>query len=59
MSSRTKDVEINLRAFDIKRIKQDAIIILLGRRSTGKSVMVRDILYHNRHIPIGMALTVE
>ena len=57
MSSRTKDVEINLRAFDIKRIKQDAIIILLGRRSTGKSVMVRDILYHNRHIPIGTVIS--
>lgn len=51
------DIEINLKFFDIKKIKKDSIIITIGKRNTGKSFLVKDILYHNRDIPLGMIIS--
>jgi hypothetical protein len=52
-----KDIEINIKLFDIKKIKKDSIIICIGRRGTGKSFLIKDILYHNRDIPMGTVIS--
>lgn len=38
-----------IRRFPIEDIKLGKVIILLGKRGTGKSVLVKDILYHYRN----------
>lgn len=49
--------EINIKPFDIKKVKKDSIVTLIGKRKTGKSFLVRDLLYHNRDIPLGMVIS--
>lgn len=46
--------KISLRKFKIKDIVPNATILLLGRRRSGKSWLVRDIFYHHRDIPSGL-----
>jgi GTP-binding protein EngB required for normal cell division len=33
------------------------VIVLIGRRDTGKSYLVRDLLYHHRDVPIGTVIS--
>ena len=39
-------LDLELKKFDISKIEDDAVIAFIGRRRTGKSVVVKDILYH-------------
>lgn len=49
--------EIKLKTFDINKIKKDAVVVTIGKRNTGKSFLVKDILYHNKDIPLGMVIS--
>jgi hypothetical protein len=49
--------EFNIRKFDMKKLKKESIIVLLGKRNTGKSFLIKDILYHMRMIKIGMVIS--
>ena len=33
------------------------VIVLIGRRDTGKSFLIRDLLYYHRKIPIGTVIS--
>ena len=33
------------------------VVVLIGRRDTGKSFLVRDLLYHHKNIPIGTVIS--
>lgn len=54
---------LNLKKFDMKRItflkneNKGPVIVLIGRRDTGKSFLVRDLLYHHVDIPIGTVIS--
>ena len=57
---------LELRKFDMKSIqfKSDdkngstgPVIVLIGRRDTGKSFLVRDLLYYHQYIPIGTVIS--
>jgi hypothetical protein len=54
---------LQLKKFNMMSIKFHAseakgpVIVLIGRRDTGKSFLVRDLLYHHRFIPIGTAMS--
>jgi hypothetical protein len=54
---------LELKKFDMKNIrfdpKQNAgpVIVLIGRRDTGKSFLVRDLLYYHQNIPIGTVIS--
>ena len=37
-------MEIQLRKFDISQIKDDKVVVLIGKRDTGKSFLCKDIL---------------
>lgn len=50
-------VNLNLRKFDIGSIGDDKVVVLIGKRNTGKSFLVRDMLYHQRDIPIGTVIS--
>lgn len=50
-------IEINIKPFDMKKIKKDSIVVLLGKRNTGKSFLTKDILYHKRDVPLGVVVS--
>ena len=48
---------INLRKFDMKMIPQDAVVVFIGRRRTGKSTLLRDLLFHHKDMPMGTVIS--
>lgn len=50
-------MHLELKKFDITRIQDDNVIVLLGKRKTGKSFLVRDIMYYHRDIPVGTVIS--
>jgi len=50
-------VNFNIKRFDMKRIPQDAVVIFIGRRRTGKSTLVRDLLFHHQEMPVGTIIS--
>lgn len=50
-------MHLPLKKFDISDIRHDKVVVLIGKRETGKSFLVRDILYHNRSIPVGTVIS--
>ena len=50
-------MSVNLRKFDMKNIPQDAVAVFIGRRRTGKSTLVRDLLYHHQDMPLGTVIS--
>lgn len=50
-------VKLKLKRFDMASIKDDKTVVLVGRRDTGKSFLVKDLLYNHRNIPIGTVIS--
>ena len=54
---------LDLKKFDMKLISfnpnenKGPVIVLIGRRDTGKSYLVKDILYYHQDIPIGTVIS--
>jgi len=50
-------MSVNLRKFNMKDIPQDAVAIFIGRRRTGKSTLVKDLLFHHQNMPLGTVIS--
>ena len=50
-------MELQLKKFDIREIKDDKVVVLIGKRDTGKSYLCRDILYYHHDIPVGQVIS--
>lgn len=50
-------MQLHLRKFDPSSITSDKVLVFLGKRNTGKSFLVRDILFYHRDIPIGTVIS--
>jgi hypothetical protein len=50
-------MEIELSRFNINEIKDDKVVVLIGKRETGKSFLCKDILYHHSNIPVGQVIS--
>jgi hypothetical protein len=54
---------LELKKFDMKNISfkpdenKGPVVVLIGRRDTGKSYLVRDLLYYHQDIPIGTVIS--
>ena len=54
---------LQLKKFDMKHISfrpdenKGPVVVLIGRRDTGKSFLVRDLLYYHQDIPIGTVIS--
>ena len=54
---------LELKKFDMRSItfkpdeNKGPVIVMIGRRDTGKSYLVRDLLYHHQDIPIGTVIS--
>jgi hypothetical protein len=53
----TAALNVSLRKFDMKKIPQDAVCIFIGRRRTGKSTLVRDLLFQHQNMPLGTVIS--
>lgn len=49
-------MQLQLRKFDVSNIQDDKIIVLIGKRGTGKTELLKDILYYKRDFPIGTVI---
>jgi hypothetical protein len=56
-------MNLELKRFDMKNISfkpnesKGPVVVLIGRRDTGKSFLVRDLLYYHQDIPIGTVIS--
>lgn len=56
-------MNLELKKFNMKNIKfnlddsNGPVIVMIGRRDTGKSFLVRDMLFHHQDIPIGTVIS--
>jgi len=48
---------IQLKRFDPSKIGTDKVCVVIGKRGTGKSTLVTDLLYHKREIPVGVVMS--
>ena len=54
---------LELKKFNMNKItfnpneNKGPVVVLIGRRDTGKSFLVRDLLYYHRNIPIGTVIS--
>jgi len=48
---------LNLKKFDMSKIPKGSVIGLIGKRNTGKSFLVKDLLYYKRDVPIGTVIS--
>ena len=52
-----KRLNLRLRKFDMAKIKHDKVVVLIGKRETGKSFLVKDLLWHNQGLPCGTVIS--
>jgi hypothetical protein len=57
MGRNNSEVSLNLKRFDLRRIRDDSTCVFIGRRRTGKSFCLRELMYHNRDIPFGTVIS--
>ena len=48
---------LRLRRFNMDDLKDDSIVVAIGKRGTGKSTLTQDILYHHLDIPSGVVIS--
>ena len=48
---------LNLKKFDISSIQKGSVVLLIGKRRTGKSEITKNLLFSNRHIPVGTIIS--
>ena len=57
------EMTLELKKFDMRWITfrpdeaKGPVVIMIGRRDTGKSFLVRDLLYHHKDVPIGTVIS--
>ena len=50
-------MNLELKKFDITSITSDKVCVFIVKRETGKSFLVKDLLYYHRSIPIGTVIS--
>ena len=50
-------MNLALKKFDISKITSDKVCVFIGKRETGKSFLVKDLLYYHKDLPIGTVIS--
>ena len=50
-------MNLALKKFDITSISSDKVCVFIGKRETGKSFLVKDLLYYHRSVPWGTVIS--
>tara|TARA_B100000925_G_scaffold26247_2_gene17663 strand:+ start:5572 stop:6393 length:822 start_codon:yes stop_codon:yes gene_type:complete len=48
---------LELKKFDMRNISEDKVVVFIGKRETGKSILVKDLLYYHQDIPVGTVIS--
>ena len=50
-------MKLELKKFDITSITDDKVVVMIGKRNTGKSFLIKDLLYYNNTFPLGTVIS--
>lgn len=50
-------MKLELKKFDMSKLRDDSVVVLIGPRNTGKTVALMDMLRHHSGIPIGVVIS--
>tara|TARA_Y100000748_G_scaffold302493_1_gene304843 strand:+ start:25 stop:861 length:837 start_codon:yes stop_codon:yes gene_type:complete len=50
-------MKLQLKKFDMSSIAPDKVVVMIGKRNTGKSFLVKDLLWYHRQIPVGTVIS--
>jgi len=50
-------VNLRLSKFNMNMVPDDAVVLFIGRRGTGKSWLIKDIMWHKQRMPIGTVIS--
>lgn len=50
-------MNLQIKKFDPKSIGDNRVCVFVGKRGTGKTTLVTDILYNKKHIPVGIVMS--
>ena len=50
-------MNLELKKFDISTIDSDKVCVFIGKRETGKSFLVKDLLYYHKNLPLGTVIS--
>lgn len=57
MSKDQKRQQLRVNKFNIRDIRDDSVVLMIGKRGTGKSTLIKDMLYHHQGIPAGVVMS--
>jgi len=50
-------MKLELKKFDPSSIKSDSVVVFIGKRNTGKSYCMKDILSYHKDLPVGIVIS--
>lgn len=50
-------MKLELKKFDPSKIASDSVVVFIGKRNTGKSYCMKDVLNYHRDIPVGVVIS--
>ncbi len=50
-------MKLELKKFDPRTLKDDSVVLLIGKRNTGKSIMLRHLLSFHQTVPVGNVIS--
>jgi len=50
-------MKLELKKFEMSNLKNDSVVLFIGKRNTGKSVLVSDVMYHHKDLPVGVVIS--
>ena len=50
-------MQLQLKKFNMKMIKDDEVVVFIGKRNTGKSFLTKYVLHNNKTIPVGTVIS--
>lgn len=50
-------MQLKLRKFQMSSIPSDAVVVFIGKRRTGKSFLLKDLLFYHQDIPVGTVIS--
>lgn len=50
-------MNLKLKKFDMKTVKPNSVLYFAAKRRSGKSVLMKDYLYHHRDVPVGCIIS--
>ena len=50
-------MKLELKKFNIASITDDKVVVMIGKRNTGKSFLIKDLLYYHSNLPLGTVIS--